>query len=133
VLILCTANSARSQLAEGLLRHIAGDRLEVHSAGAMPSHVRPEAVAVLAELGIDASGQRSKHVNEFAGQRFDFVITVCDSAARNCPVFPAETRRIHWSIEDPAAITGDEERRLAGFRRIRDELAVRLREFAASL
>jgi arsenate reductase len=129
VLILCTGNSARSQMVEGLLRHMAGDRMEVHSAGTRPSSVRPEAIAVLAELGIDIRTHWSKHVDDFAGQPFDYVITVCDRAQESCPVFPAETRRIHWSFEDPAAATGDEPHRLAEFRRIRDQISHRLTEF----
>src|SRR5579862_9405708 len=99
VLILCTGNSARSQMAEGLLRHDAGDRFTVESAGTKPSVVRPEAIAVMAELGIDISAQRSKHVAEFAGQPFDYVITVCDNARESCPVFPGATKRLHHSFE----------------------------------
>jgi arsenate reductase (thioredoxin) len=130
VLILCTGNSARSQMAEGLLRHDAGNACEVFSAGTKPTYVRPEAVAVMREAGIDISGQRSKSVDEFEGQDFDYVITVCDNAKQSCPVFPAKTRRIHWSIEDPAAVQGSEAERLAAFRRIRDELRSRLQRFA---
>jgi arsenate reductase len=133
VLILCTGNSARSQMAEGLLRHMAGDRLEVHSAGTRPGSVRPEAIAALAELGIDIRGHWSKHADEFAGQHFDYAITVCDHAKESCPVFPVQTRRIHWSFEDPAAATGDEAHRLAGFRRVRDQISQRLSEFVDSL
>jgi arsenate reductase (thioredoxin) len=129
VLILCTGNSARSQMAEGLLRHLAGDKFEVFSAGTRPSHLRPEAVQVMRELGIDISGHRSKSVNEFAGQAFNFVITVCDDAKESCPVFPATTERIHWSIEDPAAVVNSEEHRLAAFRRARNELQQRLHKF----
>ncbi|HVP45074.1 MAG TPA: arsenate reductase ArsC [Bryobacteraceae bacterium] len=128
VLILCTGNSARSQMAEGLLRHDAGNRFEVFSAGTKPTHVRPEAIAVMQELGIDISGHRSKSVDEFAGQHFDYVVTVCDHARDSCPVFPAATTRIHWSFEDPAAVEGSEERRLAAFRRVRDELRGRLQK-----
>jgi arsenate reductase (thioredoxin) len=128
-LILCTGNSARSQMAEGLLRRFAGSRFEVYSAGTKPGTVRPEAMAAMRELGIDISGHRSKHVDEFRAQPFDFVITVCDNANEACPVFPAGTTRIHWSFEDPAAVTGSEERRLAEFRRIRDQIATRLKEF----
>ena len=131
VLILCTGNSARSQMAEGLLRHMAGDRMEVHSAGTRPGSVRPEAIAVMAELGIDIRGHWSKHVDDFAGQPFDYVITVCDHAKESCPVFPLNPRRIHWSFEDPAAAIGDEPPRLAGFRRIRDQISHRLTEFAS--
>src|SRR4249919_2613683 len=100
VLILCTGNSARSQMAEGLLRSSGGNRFEVFSAGTKPSSVRPEAIAVMAELGIDISTHRSKHVREFEGQHFDHVITVCDNANESCPVFSAETERIHWSFPD---------------------------------
>jgi len=130
VLILCTGNSARSQMAEGLLRHDAGNFYEVSSAGINPTHVRPEAVAVMREVGIDISGHRSKSVDEFAGQNFDYVITVCDNAKESCPVFPAKTKRIHWSIEDPAAAQGSEEEILTAFRRARDELRARLHAFA---
>jgi arsenate reductase (thioredoxin) len=133
VLILCTGNSARSQMAEGLLRHGAGDRLEIFSAGTRPTTVRPEAIAALAELGIDISGHRSKSVDEFAGQPFDVVITVCETANEACPVFPAGTQRIHWSLEDPAAVQGSDEERLAAFRRIRDQIHERLKSFAATL
>ncbi len=129
VLILCTGNSARSQMAEGLLRHDAGEAFEVFSAGAKPTRVRPEAIAVMRELGINISSHRSKSVDEFAGQPFDYVITVCDNAKESCPISPAKTRRIHWSIEDPAAAGGSEEQRLAVFRRIRDELRQHLRSF----
>lgn len=130
VLILCTGNSARSQMAEGLLRHDAGESYQVFSAGTKPSYVRPEAIAVMHEIGIDISRQRSKSLDEFAGHEFDCVITVCDNARESCPVFPARTKRIHWSIEDPAAVSGSEDERLAAFRHIRDELRSRLRDFA---
>jgi arsenate reductase (thioredoxin) len=128
VLILCTGNSARSQMAEGLLRSFAGDRFEVFSAGTKPSFVRPEAIAVMSELGIDLAGHRSKHVEEFDGQHFDYVITVCDNANESCPVFPDDTTRLHWSFPDPAAVEGDEAARLAAFRRVRDALAEKLRD-----
>lgn len=131
VLILCTGNSARSQMAEGLLRHIAGDRFEVESAGVEPSHVRPQAIEAMRERGIDISGQRSKSVDEFSRQEFDYVITVCDNANERCPVFPGKTERIHWSFDDPAAAEGDEAARLAVFRRVRDEIENRLREFSS--
>jgi len=129
VLILCTGNSARSQMAEGLLRHDAGNIYDVFSAGTKPTRVRPEAITVIREVGIDISGHRSKSVDEFAGQPFDYVITVCDNAKESCPIFPANTKRIHWSIEDPAAVQGSEEERLAAFRRARDELRTRLKAF----
>jgi len=131
VLILCTGNSARSQMAEGLLRHDGGNHFDVSSAGTKPSHVRPEAIEVMREIGIDISAHRSKSVDEFAAQEFDFVITVCDNAYESCPIFPARTRRIHWTIDDPAAVAGSEEARLGAFRRARDELRGRLRAFAS--
>lgn len=127
VLILCTGNSARSQMAEGLLRHDAGDLFEVASAGVNPTQVRPEAIATMREIGIDISSQRSKSVDEFTGQEFDYVITVCDNANERCPVFPGKTQRIHWSFEDPAAVQGDPEQRLAVFRQVRDEIRQRLK------
>jgi arsenate reductase (thioredoxin) len=129
VLILCTGNSARSQMAEGLLRHLAGDRFEVASAGVSPTQVRSEAITAMREIGIDVSHHRSKSVDEFAGQQFDYVITVCDNANEQCPVFPGNTQRIHWSFDDPAKANGDEEARLAVFRRVRDEILHRLRVF----
>ena len=129
VLILCTGNSARSQMAEGLLRHDGGAAIEVFSAGTKPSHVRPEAIAAMKEIGIDISGHRSKSVDEFAKRAFDYVITVCDNARESCPVFPAATKRIHWSLDDPAAVQGSEVQRLAEFRRVRDQLRLLLREF----
>ncbi len=113
-----------------MLRNDAGDLFEVASAGTHPSQVRAEAIAVMKELGIDISGHRSKSVEEFAGRDFDFVITVCDNAREICPVFPATTKRIHWSILDPAAVKGSTEERLAAFRERRDELRERLRRFA---
>jgi arsenate reductase (thioredoxin) len=129
VLILCTGNSARSQMAEGLLRHDGGNSFDVSSAGTKPTRVRPEAVTAMREIGIDISGHRSKSVEQFAGQPFDYVITVCDNAKETCPVFPAQTKRIHWSIEDPAALQGSEDERMAAFRHARDELRERLRGF----
>jgi arsenate reductase len=131
VLILCTGNSARSQMAEGLLRHLAGDRFEVYSAGTQPSSVRPEAVAVMKEVGIDISGNRSKHVDEFAGEAFDYVLTVCDNAKESCPLYPGHTTRLHESFEDPAAALGSEEERLAAFRRVRDKIKGYLLTFPA--
>ena len=129
VLILCTANSARSQMAEGLLRHDAGDRVEVASAGTHPSRVRPEAIRVMQEIGIDLSGHRSKHVDEFGTVPFDYVLTVCDHANENCPVYPGHGTRLHHAFDDPAAASGSEEERLASFRRVRDEIRTFLREF----
>ena len=122
VLILCTGNSARSQMAEGLLRHLAGGRFEVYSAGTKPTSVRPEAIAVLKEIGIDISGHRSKHVDEFATKAFDYVLTVCDNAAQSCPIYPGHAHRMHHSFEDPASVSGSEEDRMAAFRRVRDAI-----------
>jgi arsenate reductase (thioredoxin) len=122
VLFLCTHNSARSQMAEGLLRHLAGDRLEVYSAGTEATFVRPQAIKVMSEIGIDISGQQSKTLEEYLGQPFDYVITVCDAANEACPVFPGAKRRLHWSLEDPAAAVGSEEERLGVFRAVRDNI-----------
>jgi arsenate reductase len=129
VLILCTGNSARSQLAEGLLRHDAGDRFEVESAGTKPGQVRPEAIAVMKELGIDISGHRSKSIDEFAGRSFDYVLTVCDNAKESCPIFPGHANRLHRNFDDPAVAQGSEEERLEMFRRVRDEIRDYLKRF----
>jgi len=126
VLFLCTHNSARSQMAEGLLRHLSQGAYKVESAGTVATHVRPEAIAVMAELGIDISGQTSKTLAQFIQQPFDLVITVCDSANEACPFFPNARARLHWSIDDPSGIVGDEETRLAAFRRARDDLRHRI-------
>ena len=122
ILILCTGNSARSQMAEGLLKHITESRYDVYSAGTKPSIVRREAIAVLAEIGIDISANRSKSVAEFVDEKIDYVLTVCDNARENCPYFPAQTKIVHHSFEDPAEVTGAEETRLDAFRKIRDEI-----------
>jgi arsenate reductase len=132
VLVLCTGNSARSQMAEGLLRHLAPGSVEVESAGTAPTQVKAEAIQVMKEVGIDISGQRSKHVDVVAARRFDYVITVCDQANESCPTFPGTTRRIHWSFPDPAAVE-DGERRLATFRIVRDSLRSQLSQFVDSL
>jgi arsenate reductase len=129
VLVLCTGNSARSQMAEGLLRHDAGDRFDVESAGLNPGQVRPEAIAVMKEIGMDISAHRSKHVDEFAGQQFDYVLSVCDNANESCPVLPGQGERLHRSFEDPAALQGGEQERLARFRRVRDEIRDYLQTF----
>jgi arsenate reductase len=129
VLILCTGNSARSQMAEGILRHIAGEKFEVESAGVEPSSVRPEAVEAMRDLGIDISKHRSKSVNEFLDRRFDYIITVCDNAKESCPLFPGNAERIHWSFEDPAAVQGSGEERLSAFRKVRDQIWERLKSF----
>jgi arsenate reductase len=133
ILILCTGNSARSQMAEGLLRSMGGGALDVFSAGTAPSVVRPEAIAVMAERGIDISGHTSKHVDEFKGQSFDYVITVCDNARETCPVFPGAPRRIHWSLPDPAAVEGSEDQRLEAFRNVGAMLTVRFGELLREL
>ncbi len=122
VLILCTGNSARSQMAEGILKHICQNEFEINSAGTNPSLVRPEAIKALAEIGIDISGNRSKSVDEFSDQEIDFVLTVCDNAKENCPYFPAKTRLIHHAFEDPAEVSGEAETRLSAFRKTRDEI-----------
>jgi arsenate reductase len=132
VLFLCTHNSARSQMAEGLLRYMASDRFEVFSAGTEVTRVHPLAQKAMNEIGIDLSLHRSKSLDEFTGQEFDYVITVCDRANESCPIFPGETQRIHWSFDDPSAAEGDEARRLQTFRRVRDEIAQRLRLFTAA-
>lgn len=123
VLILCTGNSARSQMAEGLLREMGGDKFEVESAGLSPTKVRAEAVEVMREIGIDISGQRAKSADEFVGQDFDYVITVCDNARETCPVFPRHAERIHHSFEDPPAPgAADHDSIMEIFRRVRDEI-----------
>jgi arsenate reductase len=116
-------------MAEGLLRDMTGDRIEVASAGVAPTKVRPEAVAVMKEIGIDISSHRSKSIDEFLTQPFDYVITVCDNANQHCPIFGDTSRHIHWSIEDPTAVVGDDEIRLEAFRRARNELRERLQKF----
>ena len=133
VLFLCTGNSARSQMAEGLLRAIAGERVEVFSAGSKPSRVNPFAIRAMRQRGIDISGQRSKHLSEYLGQPFDFVITVCDQAAETCPIFPGRAQRIHWSFPDPAAAEGNEDETLAAFEQVRDDLEAKLRAWIAEL
>lgn len=126
VLFLCTHNSARSQMAEGLLRARAGDRFETASAGTAATRVRPEAVAAMRELGIDIGGQESKTLDRFLGERWDYVITLCDEANESCPIFPGAARRLHWSFPDPSRAEGDDEARLAVYRGVRDAIAVRL-------
>jgi arsenate reductase (thioredoxin) len=133
VLFLCVHNSARSQMAEGLLRSIAGDAVEVKSAGLQAGRLRPEAVAVMAELGLDISGQRSKAVEELSGERFDVVVTTCDEAKEACPLFPDAAELRHWSIDDPAAAGGDESARLRAFRSARDELSTKVADLARVL
>jgi arsenate reductase len=123
VLIVCTGNSYRSHLAEGVLRAAPGEVLEVHSAGSKPAgYVHPLAVRVMKEIGIDISGHRSKHLNEFLHRPLETVITVCGEAGQACPVFPGQVNRYHWGFEDPAKAEGAEEEKLAAFRRARDEI-----------
>lgn len=122
VLFLCTGNSCRSQMAEGLLRHMAKDRFEAYSAGVKPITVNPLAIKVMAEIGINISKHRSKSAMEFIDQSFDYVITVCGNAQKTCPVFPGEHEKIHWDIEDPAEAKGSEADKLPVFRKIRDDV-----------
>jgi len=130
VLFICTHNSARSQMAEGFLRHLAGDDFEVHSAGTEASVVRPLAIEVMSEIGVDISGQSSKTLQHYLDEPWDFVITVCDDANESCPVFPGASERMHWSFEDPSKATGTEEERRVVFRRVRDQVIQRVRIFA---
>ena len=129
VLFICTHNSARSQMAEGLLRHMAGDRFDVYSAGTEATEVRPLAIRAMSEIGIDISGQESEALDRYLDQRWDWIITVCDRARESCPVFPGSRNTTHWGFEDPSEAVGTEEERLAVFRRVRDEIASRLRMF----
>jgi arsenate reductase (thioredoxin) len=133
VLILCTHNSARSQMAEGLLRALGPDRFDVASAGTEATRVHPLAIRVMDELGIDLRRHESKTLDRFLAETWDYVITVCDSANERCPFFPGAARRLHWSFEDPSAATGSEEERLAVFRRVRDAIAMRFRGWVAEL
>ena len=128
VLVLCTGNSARSQMAEGLLKQICGDRFDIHSAGTRPIGVSPEAVEVLNEVGIDISKNESKSVDSFADREFDYVLTVCDNARENCPYFPAKTKMVHQGFEDPWLAKGGREERVAAFRRVRDKIDAYLRD-----
>ena len=130
VLFVCTGNSARSVMAEALLRQHGGDAFEVYSAGTEPKGINPLTLRVLAEAGIDASWARSKSVNEFLGQSFDHVVTVCDQARQSCPVFPGVHESLHWGYEDPAAAEGTEAERLAVFRKVFIQLGERIRQFA---
>ncbi|MGZ6213488.1 MAG: arsenate reductase ArsC [Candidatus Limnocylindria bacterium] len=129
VLFICTHNSARSQMAEGFLRALGGDRFEAFSAGMTPGEVRPEAIQVMAEVGIDISGQRSKSLDRYLGEPFTWVITVCDRARAVCPVFPGAEQAGHWQFDDPADAKGTLDERLAVFRRVRDEIRDRMRMF----
>jgi arsenate reductase len=126
VLFICTHNSARSQMAEGLLRHLGGERFEVFSAGTEATSVRPLAIKVMAELGIDIAQQQSKTLDRYLDEPFDDVITVCDTAAEVCPVFPGAARRRHWSFEDPSKATGSEAEQLKVYQRVRDKIRSRI-------
>lgn len=129
VLFICTGNSARSQMAEGFLRHLGKGEYEVASAGTKPSRVNPFAIHVMAEKGIDISRHTSDHVDKYMGQEFDFVITVCDNARETCPYFPTSKTRLHWNFEDPVAATGTDQKIRTEFRRIRDQIDMRIRKF----
>jgi len=126
VLFLCTGNSCRSQMAGGLLRDFAGGEFEAESAGTNPAPINPLAIRVMAEIAIDISAQRSKPVEEMMGERFDYVITVCDRAREACPVLPGAARQLHWNFEDPAEAVGSEDERLSVFRRVRDQIAAQI-------
>ncbi|MBX3325824.1 MAG: arsenate reductase ArsC [Nitrospira sp.] len=129
VLFLCTGNSARSQMAEGLLRHLAGDRYAVYSAGTHPVGLNRGAVMAMQELSLDISAQQSKHMDAFADQAFDYVITVCDQAKESCPHWPHTGYLVHWSFEDPAAVLEPDEERRTAFRTVRDQIKTRIEEF----
>ena len=129
VLFLCTGNSCRSQMAEGLLKHYGNSKFEVYSAGFMPSSVHPLAIKAMTELGIDITGQRSKSANEYLDQEFSYVITVCDNAKMLCPTFPGQHRRLHWSIEDPVSATGSEEEMLKAFRKVCHKILRKINHF----
>lgn len=129
VIFVCTHNSARSQMAEGMLRAWAAERFDAFSAGTEATRVRPEAIAVMREIGIDISGQTSESLEPYLGQPFDWLITVCDEAREACPTLPGVASQAHWSVEDPSGVEGDEATRLAAFRTARDTLAGRVRAF----
>jgi len=135
VLFLCTGNSCRSQMAEGLLRHLGQEAVEVSSAGTRPAQVHADAIRSMREIGVDISSQRSKPLEPFLGQPFDYLITLCDDAQQSCPAFPGVSQNIHWSIPDPAAARGTDtdEERMAVFRRVREDLAARIRLFLAGI
>lgn len=132
VLFVCTHNSARSQMAEGMLRAWAGDRFEVASGGTKASRVRPEAIAVMDELGIDISGHTSKTIEQFVGQPWDWLVPVCEEACEACPYVPGARAVLRWSFDDPSAASGSQEQRIGEFRRVRDELAAQVRAFIAT-
>jgi len=129
VLILCYSNSVRSQMTEGFLRSLAGDRFDVYSAGIDPKEIHPLAVKVMAEIGIDISNYKSKHVKDFLSQHFGYIITVCDEADEKCPTFPDISVRMHWPFEDPAKTEGSEDEKLLDFRKIRDQIKEKILEW----
>jgi arsenate reductase len=129
VLVLCTGNSCRSQMAEGLFRHLAGSTHASHSAGTHPIAVNPLAIKAMSEIGIDISHHRSKSINEFLGKSFDLVITVCDNAKESCPFFPGAAKRLHWPFDDPAEAVGPEAERIKVFERVRDEIQAKIVRF----
>ena len=133
VLFLCTHNSARSQMAEAILRELGGGRVEAASAGTEVTRVHPLAVREMETRGIDIGAQRSKHLNEFIGEKLDYVVTVCDNAGESCPIFPGGPERIHWSIPDPSAVEGTEEIRAAAFKRAADDLTTRISDLLTRL
>jgi arsenate reductase (thioredoxin) len=128
VLFICTHNSARSQMAEGWLRHLAGDHFEAHSAGTQATLVRPLAIQAMREVGVDISGQESKTLDRYINQPWDYVITVCDDANEACPYFPGGKRRLHWSLPDPSKAIGTTDQQLAIFRRVRDDMRARVEQ-----
>lgn len=133
VLFLCTGNSCRSQMAEGWLRHLAGDRFDAFSAGTHPVGLNPGAIEAMGNAGVDISAHRSKHLNEFTGEKFDYVVTVCDRAKETCPIFPGARTVLHWSFDDPAGAQGSHDERKAVFQRVRDEIADRVRGLLDSI
>lgn len=129
IIVLCTGNSCRSQMAEGYLRYLAGDRFDVTSAGLQPSVVNPNAIQAMQEDGVDISSHASRDVQQFVEQKFDYIITVCDNAKERCPYFPGDAERIHWSFEDPAGAKGTEAEVLEVFRKVRNQIRERIKEF----
>jgi ArsR family transcriptional regulator, arsenate/arsenite/antimonite-responsive transcriptional repressor / arsenate reductase (thioredoxin) len=132
-LFLCTHNKARSQIAEGICRHLGGDKVEVESAGSEPSVIHPLAIKALSAMGIDASGQRSKHLDEIAGRTFDYVITVCDRVREICPVFPGAPTYVHWGLRDPTAVTGSQAMQEEAFNNVARQIDARMRHLLAQL
>lgn len=133
VLFLCTGNSCRSQMAEGFLRALAGERFEAHSAGTKPSVVNPMAIEAMAEKGIDLAQHRSKNAAEFLGEHFSYVVTVCDNAKEHCPIFPGPSIRLHWSLPDPAEATGSHQERMQVFRAVRDRIETHVRDLVSGV